>query len=160
MKRYYCNEVNDKHIKNTVKVFGWVAKRRDHGGIIFIDLRDHTGIVQLVFNPDDQGLFKLAESIRSEYVICVEGIVSPRLEGAINSEIASSIEELKSYLINQLTHPVKWVDTMNYIKQFNGVIIECGPGKVLSGLAKGNNINDNVYSTSSSNFIEEIEKAI
>tara|TARA_B100001113_G_scaffold318293_1_gene286230 strand:+ start:342 stop:1265 length:924 start_codon:yes stop_codon:yes gene_type:complete len=78
----------------------------------------------------------------------------------INSEIASSIEELKLYLINQLTHPVKWVDTMNYIKQFNGVIIECGPGKVLSGLAKGNNINDNVYSTSSSNFIEEIEKAI
>ena len=78
----------------------------------------------------------------------------------INSEIASSIEELKLYLINQLTHPVKWVDTMNYIKKFNGVIIECGPGKVLSGLAKGNNINDNVYSTSSSNFIEEIEKAI
>jgi aspartyl-tRNA synthetase len=57
MKRYYCNEVNDKHIKNTVKVFGWVAKRRDHGGIIFIDLRDHTGIVQLVLNPDNQGLF-------------------------------------------------------------------------------------------------------
>jgi len=78
----------------------------------------------------------------------------------INSEIASSIEELKLYLINQLTHPVKWVDTMNYIKKFNGVIIECGPGKVLSGLAKGNNINDNVYSTSSNNFIEEIEKAI
>ena len=69
MKRYYCNEVNDKHIKNTVKVFGCVAKRRDHGGIIFIDLHDHTGIVQLVLNPDNQSLFKLAESIRSEYVI-------------------------------------------------------------------------------------------
>ena len=78
----------------------------------------------------------------------------------INSQTASSIDELKLNLVNQLTHSVKWVDTMNYIKKFNGVIIECGPGKVLSGLAKGNNINDNVYSTSSNNFIEEIEKAI
>ena len=78
----------------------------------------------------------------------------------INSQTASSIDELKLNLINQLTHSVKWVDTMNYIKKFNGVIIECGPGKVLSGLAKGNNINENVYSTSSNNFIEEIKKAI
>jgi len=78
----------------------------------------------------------------------------------INSQTASSIDELKLNLINQLTHSVKWVDTMNYIKKFNGVIIECGPGKVLSGLAKGNNINENVYSTSSNNFIEEIKNAI
>ena len=78
----------------------------------------------------------------------------------INSQTASSIDELKLNLVNQLTHSVKWVDTMNYIKKFNGVIIECGPGKVLSGLAKGNNINENVYSTSSNNFIEEIKRAI
>ena len=108
MKRYYCNEVDDKYIKNTVKVYGWVAKRRDHGGIIFIDLRDHTGIVQLVLNPDNQSIFKLAESIRSEYVICVEGTVSPRLEGAINSEIASgSIEIIVSSLdiLNKSNNP-------------------------------------------------------
>ncbi len=78
----------------------------------------------------------------------------------INSEISSSIEELKLNLINQLTHPVRWVDTMNYIKKFNGIIIECGPGKVLSGLAKGNNINDNVYSASSVNFLDEFKKII
>ncbi len=78
----------------------------------------------------------------------------------VNSEPTSSIEELKLNLINQLTHPVQWSDTMNYIKKFNGIIIECGPGKVLSGLAKGNNINDNVYPTSSNNFIELIKKAI
>ena len=116
MKRYYCNEVNDKHIKNTVKVFGWVAKRRDHGGIIFIDLRDHTGIVQLVFNPDDQGLFKLAESIRSEYVICIEGTVSPRLEGAINSEIASgSIEIIVSSMdiLNKSDNPPFKINDIN-----------------------------------------------
>ena len=116
MKRYYCNEVNDKHIKNTVKLFGWVAKRRDHGGIIFIDLRDHTGIVQLVLNPDNQSLFKLAESIRSEYVICVEGIVSPRLEGAINSEIASgSIEIIVSSLdiLNKSNNPPFKINDIN-----------------------------------------------
>ena len=70
------------------------------------------------------------------------------------------IKELKLNLVNQLTEPVRWVDSMNYIKKFNGIIIECGPGKVLSGLAKGNNINNNVYTTSSINFFEEIKKII
>ena len=77
----------------------------------------------------------------------------------INSDTSSSIEELKLNLVNQLTEPVRWVDAMNYIKKFNGIIIECGPGKVLSGLAKGNNMN-NVYTTSSINFFEEIKKII
>ena len=77
-----------------------------------------------------------------------------------NSDTSTSIEELKLNLVNQLTEPVRWVDAMNYIKKFNGIIIECGPGKVLSGLAKGNNINNNVYTTSSINFFEEIKKII
>ena len=51
--RYYCSQVNDKSVDKNIKVFGWVAKRRDHGGIIFVDLRDHSGILQLVFNPDN-----------------------------------------------------------------------------------------------------------
>ena len=78
----------------------------------------------------------------------------------INSDTSSSIEELKLNLVNQLTEPVRWVDSMNYIKKFNGIIIECGPGKVLSGLAKGNNINNNVYSTSSINFFKEVKEII
>ena len=78
----------------------------------------------------------------------------------INSDTSSSIEELKLNLVNQLTEPVRWLDSMNYIKKFNGIIIECGPGKVLSGLAKGNNINNDVYTTSSINFFEEIKKII
>ena len=78
----------------------------------------------------------------------------------INSDTSKSIEELRLNLVNQLTEPVRWVDTMNYIKKFNGIIIECGPGKVLTGLAKGNNINNNVYTTSSINFFEEIKKII
>ena len=97
--RYYCSQVNDKSIDKNIKVFGWVAKRRDHGGIIFIDLRDHTGILQLVFNPDNKDLFKKAESIRSEFVICVQGTVNKRLEGAVNKDIPSgSIEIIVSKL--------------------------------------------------------------
>ncbi len=108
MMRYYCNRVNNKDIDKTIKVYGWVAKRRDHGGIIFIDLRDHTGILQLVLNPDDENLFRMAESIRSEYVLCVEGIVKKRLEGAINKEITSgSIEIIVSKLdiLNKSDNP-------------------------------------------------------
>ena len=108
MKRYYSNQVNDKHISKDIKVFGWVAKRRDHGGIIFIDLRDHTGIIQLVFNPDNKQLFEMAESIRSEYVLCIEGAVNPRLEGAINKEIASGTIEIivsKLEILNKSDNP-------------------------------------------------------
>ena len=106
--RYYCSQVNDKSIDKNIKVFGWVAKRRDHGGIIFIDLRDHTGILQLVFNPDNKDLFKKAESIRSEFVICVQGTVNKRLEGSVNKDIPSgSIEIIVSKLeiLNKSENP-------------------------------------------------------
>ena len=108
MMRYYCSQVNDKSIDKDIKVFGWVAKRRDHGGIIFVDLRDHTGILQLVFNPDNKDLFEKAESIRSEFVICVQGTVNKRLEGAVNKDIPSgSIEIIVSKLeiLNKSDNP-------------------------------------------------------
>jgi len=108
MKRYYCGQINDKNVNEKTKTYGWVSKRRDHGGIIFIDLRDHTGILQLVFNPDDKDVFKIAESIRSEYVIYVEGIVNKRLEGADNKDIPSgSIEIIASKLdiLNKSDNP-------------------------------------------------------
>tara|TARA_B100000579_G_C22764796_1_gene820820 strand:+ start:368 stop:1291 length:924 start_codon:yes stop_codon:yes gene_type:complete len=78
----------------------------------------------------------------------------------VNSNISKNIDELKSNLINQLTQPVQWIKTMNYIKKFNGIIIECGPGKVLSGLAKANNITKYIYSSSSINFSEDIKEVI
>ena len=108
MKRYYSNQVNDKHVNEDIKVFGWVAKRRDHGGIIFIDLRDHTGIIQLVFNPDNKKLFQMAESIRSEYVLCIQGTVNSRLEGAVNKDIDSGTIEIivsKLEILNKSDHP-------------------------------------------------------
>ena len=108
MMRYYCSQVNDKSVDKNIKVFGWVAKRRDHGGIIFVDLRDHSGILQLVFNPDNKDLFEKAESIRSEIVICVQGTVNKRLEGAVNKDIPSgSIEIIVSKLeiLNKSENP-------------------------------------------------------
>ena len=116
MTRHYCNQVNDKDIDKIIKVYGWAAKRRDHGGIIFIDFRDHTGILQLVFNPDNKDLFKMAESIRSEYVLCIEGKVSKRLEGAVNKEIPSgSIEIIVSKLeiLNKSDNPPFKVNDIN-----------------------------------------------
>ena len=94
MKNYHCNEITENILNQEIKLSGWVAKRRDHGGIIFVDLRDYTGIVQLVFNPEDKELFMKAESIRSEFVIEIRGIVNPRLEGTVNDDLVTGKIEM------------------------------------------------------------------
>ena len=100
MNRIYCGHVTEKNLDETVAISGWVATRRDHGGIIFIDLRDYTGLVQLVFDPEDKELFVNAESLRSEYVIQVSGKVRNRFEGTINNDLATGkIELIVSNLI-------------------------------------------------------------
>ncbi|MDG2106851.1 MAG: aspartate--tRNA ligase [Gammaproteobacteria bacterium] len=94
MKNYHCNEITENILSKEIKLSGWVGKRRDHGGIIFVDLRDYTGIVQLVFNPEDKELFMKAESIRSEFVIEIRGMVNPRLEGTVNDDLATGKIEI------------------------------------------------------------------
>ena len=94
MKNYHCNEITENILNQEIKLSGWVGKRRDHGGIIFVDLRDYTGIVQLVFNPEDKELFMKAESIRSEFVIEIRGMVNPRLEGTVNDDLATGKIEI------------------------------------------------------------------
>lgn len=94
MKNYHCNQITENILNQEVQLSGWISKRRDHGGIIFVDLRDYTGIVQLVFNPDDKELFIEAESIRSEFVIKVKGVVSDRLEGTINKDLVTGKVEI------------------------------------------------------------------
>ena len=94
MKNYHCNEITESILNQEIKLSGWVSKRRDHGGIIFVDLRDYTGIVQLVFNPEDKELFIKAESIRSEFVIEIRGMVNPRLEGTVNDDLATGKIEI------------------------------------------------------------------
>jgi len=87
MRTHNCGEVTEKHIDSTVELCGWVNRRRDHGGVIFIDLRDRTGIVQVVFDPDEEKAFELAEHVRNEYVLRVRGRVRHRPEGTVNLNI-------------------------------------------------------------------------
>ncbi len=89
MRTHYCGELNSGHIGQTVVLCGWVHRRRDHGGVIFIDLRDRDGLVQVVLDPDRAEVFKRAEQARSEYVLKVEGRVRPRPEGTINPDLPS-----------------------------------------------------------------------
>ena len=83
MKRILSSNVADT-VGQTITVAGWVHSRRDHGGLIFIDLRDHTGLVQLVINPEQAEAFRLAESLRDEFVIRASGVVTERGEGLKN----------------------------------------------------------------------------
>ena len=77
----------------------------------------------------------------------------------VDVSITSDISDIKNKLIDQLTKPVQWVNTMEYIKQYQGIFIECGPKNVLSGLAKANAV-DNIYSSSSDNFFDKIEQIL
>lgn len=95
-RTYYCGEVTEQVIGEKVTLKGWVQKRRDLGGLIFIDLRDRTGIVQIVFNPDvSKEALEIAESIRNEYVLDVQGTVVAREEGTINNNLATGKIEIK-----------------------------------------------------------------
>jgi aspartyl-tRNA synthetase len=87
MRTHNCGEVTEALLDGTVELCGWVNRRRDHGGVIFIDLRDRTGIVQVVFDPDEEEAFELAEHVRNEYVLRIKGRVRHRPEGTINPNI-------------------------------------------------------------------------
>ncbi|HHX74097.1 MAG TPA: aspartate--tRNA ligase [Firmicutes bacterium] len=90
-----CGEVREAHIGRTVVVNGWVQRRRDHGKLIFVDLRDRSGLVQVVFNFErDQNMFALAESIRSEYVLSVRGEVVARAPEAVNPKLGTGAVEI------------------------------------------------------------------
>ena len=99
MRSHRCGEVTESHLDQEVDLCGWVHRRRDHGGVIFIDLRDREGLVQVVFDPDYAEAFKLAETVRSEYVLKVHGKVRPRPEGTINPNLTTGkIEVLATHL--------------------------------------------------------------
>src|SRR6201990_1324248 len=94
MRSNYCGQVDDKLIGQEVTVAGWVNRRRDHGGVIFIDLRDREGLLQIVFDPDAAAMFKEAERLRSEFVIKVKGRVRERPAGTVNADLASGRVEV------------------------------------------------------------------
>jgi aspartyl-tRNA synthetase len=102
MRSHYCGQVDDKLIGQEVTVAGWVHRRRDHGGVIFVDLRDREGLLQIVFDPDAAAIFKEAERLRSEFVIKVKGRVRERPAGTVNPNLASGRVELLAQEIEVL----------------------------------------------------------
>ena len=94
MRTHYCGEVNESLVGATVSVAGWVHRRRDHGGVIFVDLRDREGLLQVVFDPDAASVFAEAERVRGEWVLKVTGTVRPRPAGTVNKNLASGQVEL------------------------------------------------------------------
>jgi aspartyl-tRNA synthetase len=94
MRTCYTGEVSRNHLDQTVTLFGWVHRRRDHGGVIFIDLRDRAGLAQVVFDPDNAAAFEVAERLRNEFCIKIVGRVRNRPEGTTNTDLASGEIEI------------------------------------------------------------------
>ena len=106
MRTHYCGQVTEALIGEEVTVCGWVNRRRDHGGIIFVDLRDREGIVQVVFDPEQSGVFEVAEQIRNEYVLHVKGHVRVRPQGTINPDLPTGQIEILASTIEVLNDAV------------------------------------------------------
>ncbi len=121
MRNKICKELNNTDIGKLVNLCGWVDRRRDHGGVIFIDLRDHSGFLQITINPDDGAdLFKQAETLRNETVIMVSGIINERPKDSINANLSTGELELKvkdlrvlNQIKNNLPFPVSIHDYEN-----------------------------------------------
>lgn len=96
MRSHYCGDITSLDIGSDIEISGWVHKRRDHGGVIFLDIRDLHGIVQVVFNPDLEKMFNLADSCRSEFVVNIKGLVRQRIEGAQNKKMATGEIEIEA----------------------------------------------------------------
>jgi aspartyl-tRNA synthetase len=100
MRSQYCGLIDESRLGQEITLCGWVNKRRDHGGVIFVDLRDREGLVQVVFDPDLPEVFATAEGIRNEYVLQIKGVVRDRPEGTINPDLVSGkIEVLGKELV-------------------------------------------------------------
>jgi len=102
MRTHYCGEINEALVGQEIEVCGWVHRRRDHGGVIFIDLRDREGLLQVVFDPDRPEIFAEAERIRSEYVLKVKGLVRLRPEGTINPNMRTGQIEVLAHELETL----------------------------------------------------------
>ncbi len=103
MRSHYCGELNAARIGETVSLCGWVHRRRDHGGVIFVDLRDRDGLCQVVFDPDRAETFALAETLRNEFVVRVTGLVRARPEGTVNKDLPSGAIEVLAHELEVLS---------------------------------------------------------
>ncbi len=106
MRTHYCGLLDTDQLDQTVSLCGWAHRRRDHGGVIFIDLRDREGLAQIVCDPDRAEMFKIAESVRNEFVLRVTGKVRRRPEGTVNTNITSGAIEILCHEIEVLNAAV------------------------------------------------------
>jgi len=106
MRTHYCGLVTEELLGQTVSLCGWVHRRRDHGGVIFIDLRDREGLVQVVCHPDNADVFKGAEHVRNEYCLRITGTVVNRLEGTANANLKSGKIEINTTQLEVLNASV------------------------------------------------------
>lgn len=108
MRTHYCSAVNESDLEKTITACGWVHNRRDHGGVIFLDIRDRSGLLQVVYEPENKNCFGLAETLRSEFVVRITGVVRQRPEGMINDRMATGrVEVIGTHLevLNQSPTP-------------------------------------------------------
>ena len=164
MRTYYCNEINESLIDQEVQVCGWVNKIRDHGGVIFIDLRDIKGLVQIVVNPDDPILFKIAESIRSEFIISIGGKPRLRPPESENIKIDSGKVEIVSSEIKILsiaeTPPFQFNDDINEDNRLKYRIHDLKSEKMQNNLIVRNSVANLIRKFLHENEFLEIETPI
>src|SRR6201985_1220283 len=108
MRTHYCGRVDETLVGKSVTVAGWAQRRRDHGGVIFVDLRDREGLLQIVFDPDKPDVFVLAERVRNEYVLQVTGLVRLRPPGTPNATLKSGQVELLCQELQILNRSEPW----------------------------------------------------
>jgi aspartyl-tRNA synthetase len=106
MRTHYCGQINASHVDQMVTLCGWNHRRRDHGGVIFIDLRDREGLAQIVCDPDRPEMFKIAEDVRNEYVLRVTGLVRRRPAGTENSNLPTGEIEILCHELEVLNTAV------------------------------------------------------
>lgn len=116
MRTHPCGVITREQLDEEVSFCGWVHRRRDHGGVIFIDLRDHTGLVQIVFDPDRAQTFAKAEEVRNEFVLRITGLVRHRPEGTVNPDMTTGEVEVLGYeidILNRAATPPFQLDDTN-----------------------------------------------
>ena len=120
MRTHYCNDINDSMVASTITVCGWVHNRRDHGGVVFIDLRDSSGLLQVMYEPEMADVFAFAEKLRHEDVVCVTGIVRLRPDGMINPNMSTGKIEIvgtKLELLNASQTPPFLPDANQFVNE-------------------------------------------
>ncbi|STX42598.1 aspartyl tRNA synthetase [Legionella donaldsonii] len=120
MRSHYCTRINETMIEQSVSICGWIHNRRDHGGVIFLDVRDRSGLVQVVYEPEFAEIFAVAETLRHEFVVRIQGIVRPRPQGMVNDKMATGrIEILGTGLeiLNQAQTPPFLPDDHQFVNE-------------------------------------------